>query len=265
MPERFVILSDLHLGRQPWLATADMIRPIWAGCSHLIINGDVAELYDPRYIEAAEKETLRLQELCEADGLTLTLLAGNHDPYVSEQRSLYLNDGKILVTHGDSVHPAIAPWCATAPLMQAAFDRTMASFPVETREHLQSRLTATHHAALAKWDAIKNDMHTVGFRRMLSRPWSFFEVIRYWWNYPRDAAMFLERYAPTTNVIITGHTHHQGIWKRGGRTIINTGGFAFPAKPRTVIIEGSTIKIHRIQREGDTYRRVDQPLFSFDV
>jgi predicted phosphodiesterase len=265
MAERFIILSDLHLGRQPWRATADMVRPVWEGVQHVIINGDLAELFDPRFIKQAEQETLRIQELCEADGVTLTLLAGNHDPYLSEQRYLYLVDHKVLVTHGDTIDPAIAPWCPTAPLMRAAFDRTLASFPVESREHLESRLLATHHAALAKWEVIKDDMHAVGLRRMIRRPWSFFQVLDYWRRFPTDAARFLEQYAPTAKVLITGHTHRQGIWKRRGRTIINTGGYAFPARPRVVMIEDRRVSVHHVDRIGGVYRVRPDAISQIDV
>ncbi|CAN5549169.1 hypothetical protein BH10PLA1_BH10PLA1_21880 [soil metagenome] len=265
MPDRFLILSDLHLGRQSERATADMLRPLWAGVQHVIVNGDVAELYDPRYIEQAEQQTLRLQELCEADGVSLTLLAGNHDPDVTDQRYLYLADGKILVTHGDSIDPAIAPWCRTAPVMRAAFDRTIASFPVESHERLETRLAATRNAALAKWDVIKDDLHSVGFRRMLRRPWSFAQVINYWFWFPTESAKFLERYAPSATVMITGHTHRQGVWRRRGRTIINTGAFAFPAKPRVVRLEGNSLAVHHARRQGDTYHVDESPIFRLDV
>ncbi len=265
MPERYLIMSDLHLGRQPWRATADMLRTVWQGFDHLIINGDFAELYDPRYIDEAEKQALRVQELCEADKITLTLLAGNHDPYVTEQRYLYLADGKILLTHGDTIDPAIAPWCDTAPLMRQAFNDTIASFPTETRETLEARLTATHHAALAKWEYIKNDMHTVGFKRMLRRPWSFYHVIRYWQRFPREAAKFMELYAPSASLLITGHTHRQGYWKIGSRTIINTGAFAFPAAPHAVAVVGSQVDYYRLLRHDKQYVLSARPLARFVV
>jgi len=265
MPEKFVILSDLHLGRQPWRATADMLRGVWAGADHVVVNGDVAELYDPRYIAAAEKETLRLQELCEEDNVKLTLLAGNHDPYVTEQRYLYLADGKVLITHGDTIDPAIAPWCATAPIMRETFARTIASVPVETRQSLETRLLATHHAALAKWDVITNDPHKVGFKRMLRRPWSFFHVIQYWRRFPREAEKFMEQYAPSAKVLVTGHTHRQGVWRRGERTIINTGAYAFPAKPRVVRMEGDRLTVHHVDRLGDTFSVRADPIAVVDV
>jgi UDP-2,3-diacylglucosamine pyrophosphatase LpxH len=217
MPEKYAILSDLHMGRQPWRASADMLRPLWQGVDHLIINGDVAELDDPRYSDLAHKETLRLQELCEQDGVTLTLLAGNHDPNVTDQHFLFLLDQKILVTHGDSIHPAIAPWCLTAPLMREAFDKAMEGFPVESKDQLSSRLEATKHAARTKWSHLRDgNFHVMGLKRMIRRPWAFFQVLHYWHKFPSDAAAFVEKYAPQSTVLISGHTHRQGIWRRRG-------------------------------------------------
>jgi predicted phosphodiesterase len=243
-----------------------MLRPLWQGVDHLIINGDVAELDDPRYCDLARKETLRLQELCEQDGVTLTLLAGNHDPDVTDQHFLFMADQKILITHGDSVHPAIAPWCATAPLMQAAFDRAMASIAVESKDQLASRLEATKTAARAKWEHLKSgNFHMMGLKRMVRRPWSFFQVLNYWHRFPDDAAAFVEKYAPQSKVLITGHTHHKGIWTRRGKTIINTGGFAFPTTPRRVVIEGTTITVHEAIKHGEGYHAAAKPVAEIDL
>jgi predicted phosphodiesterase len=266
MAQTYAILSDLHMGREPWRCTPEMVRPLWQGVDHLIINGDVAELDDPRYSDLAQRETLRLQELCEADGVTLTLLAGNHDPDVTDQHFLFLAGGKILITHGDSIHPAIAPWCATAPLMQAAFDKAMASFPVESKDQLGTRLEATKTAARAKWSHLKQDnFHMMGLKRMIRRPWSFLQVLHYWYRFPDEAAAFVEQYAPQAQVLIAGHTHHQGVWRRRGKTIINSGGFAFPARPRRVLIEGETITVEGATRRGESYRLDANPITRFGV
>jgi predicted phosphodiesterase len=266
MSERYAILSDLHMGREPWRASAEMLRPLWQGVDHLIINGDVAELLDPRYVDLAEQETLRLQELCEADRVTLTLLAGNHDPDVTDQHFLFLAEQKILITHGDSVHPAIAPWCATAPLMQAAFEKAMAASPLQTHNDLASRLAATKTAARAKWEHVRGgNFHMMGLKRMLRRPMSFFEVLRYWHRFPDDAAAFVEKYAPQSSVLITGHTHKKGIWTRRGKTIINTGGFAFPTTPRRVVIEGTRIVVHEAIKDGKVYHPAPKAVAEIDV
>src|SRR4051812_2337227 len=125
MGERYIILSDLHLGKDPGRLRPGMLRGIWRRGDHLIINGDLAEVHDPRYQVEARRLTLELQEICEADGVTLTLLAGNHDPGLSDRRHLFLHGGDVLVTHGDAVTPSVAPWCVTAPLMREAYDVAM--------------------------------------------------------------------------------------------------------------------------------------------
>ncbi|MCA9286043.1 MAG: hypothetical protein KDA22_12540 [Phycisphaerales bacterium] len=151
MPEHVSIFSDTHLGRSRWgLPSADMLRPLWQGSTHVVVNGDVAELHHPRYRRSAEREVLRLQELCEADGVSLTLLSGNHDPYVSEIRHLSLANGRVFVTHGDAIHPAIAPWSPTAAVMREARRSALAALEPETHGHLESVLRATQHGAAAE-------------------------------------------------------------------------------------------------------------------
>lgn len=265
MAERFVIISDLHLPREPHRVMADMLRPVWGDAQHLIVNGDVAELDDPRFRDEARKQTLQLQEMCEADGVTLTLLAGNHDSCVSEKKHLYMLDDKVLITHGDSIHPAIAPWCDTAPLMREVFHATMASFPIETHDKLETRLAATQSAIEARWSRLRLDIHSAGLMRMVKRPWAFLHVLYYWQRFPSMAASFCEKYAASAQVLITGHTHYQGIWKRRGRTIINTGGFAFPAKPWRAVVDGRKLTVQRLVRQGNEYHPHNPPLLSIDL
>ena len=96
MPGRIVILSDTHLGRPSCGAqSARALRPLWQGASHLIVNGDVAEIHHPRHWGEAARETMHLLDLCEEDSVALTLLSGNHDPFISEVRHLHLADDQL--------------------------------------------------------------------------------------------------------------------------------------------------------------------------
>ena len=90
--------------------SAVALRPLWAGASNLIINGDVAEVHHPEHWADAATQLLQLLDLCEKDGVALTLLSGNHDPFIGEVRHLHLANHQVFVTHGDALHPAIAPW-----------------------------------------------------------------------------------------------------------------------------------------------------------
>ena len=92
------IISDTHLGRPRRAAlSADALRPIWAESSQLIINGDIAELHHPDLEDEAEAQVIRLFELTMMDGIVLTLISGNHDPYISDLRHVHIAEGAVLV------------------------------------------------------------------------------------------------------------------------------------------------------------------------
>lgn len=110
MKDRIVILSDTHMGRPEAVVRSPAeLAPLWRGADSLVINGDVAEVHDPRHRVKAAGQVLELHDLCERDGVDLTLLSGNHDPYISDTRHLKLANGAVFVTHGDALHPSIAP------------------------------------------------------------------------------------------------------------------------------------------------------------
>lgn len=263
MAERIVILSDLHLGKNPGRISPERLRPIWRRGDHLISNGDLAEIHDPRYQAAARYQVLALQDLCDADGVTLTLLAGNHDPGLTSRRHLFLHHGQVLVTHGDAVDPSIAPWCVSAPLMREAYDDAMATLPVESHAHLESQLWATQQAATLKWDMMKDRIGWVSAAALLLRPWAVLQILHYWHVFPRQAAAFCKSFAPEARFLITGHTHHQGLWTVDGTTIINTGCYGFPGRPRAVVLENGRLEVRRIGRRAGLYHLDDAALASF--
>jgi UDP-2,3-diacylglucosamine pyrophosphatase LpxH len=265
MPGRFIILSDLHLGREPQLMRPEMLRPIWRRGDHLIINGDFAEVHDPRYMDAARRMALELEDLCEADGVTLTLLAGNHDPSLTDRRHLFLAGGEVFITHGDAVNPAIAPWCSTAPIVLSAYEEAMASLPVETHASLEARLIATRTAATVKWEKMRHQIGWIGSQALLLRPWAFVQIFAYWMTFPREATRFARQFAPDARFIIMGHTHRQGVWRVGGRTLINTGAYAFPARPRGVIIEGRSLEVVRLSRTPRGFAPHAPPIARFTL
>ncbi len=266
MRDRIVILSDTHMGRPDAVARSpQMLRPLWQGASAVVINGDVAEVHDPRYRVLAAKQVLELHDLCERDDVELTLLSGNHDPYISDARHLLLADGSVFVTHGDSLHPAIAPWSPSAARVRQAHDRAMASLHPEDRGTLAARLSATQHSAHEHWAQFEKALQHSASRQLLVRPWMVFEVLWYWHSIPGLAQRFAKDHAPGARFFIFGHTHRQGIWHREGITLINTGSFGFPGRPRAVVIEGGRLSVYRIRRRGDAFCFADRALAEFSL
>jgi UDP-2,3-diacylglucosamine pyrophosphatase LpxH len=267
MGERTVILSDLHLGR-PGAVAVESLRPLWADADHLLINGDVAEVHHPRHWSVAARQTLHLFDLCETDGAELTLLSGNHDPYLTERRHQHLRDGEIFVTHGDALHPAVAPWSPASARMRAAYDKAMTALSPEERDDLDARLSACQHAGFVEWTDAKLLEEEAGHSSivgMLIRPWAVVKVLLYWRQFPALAATFMAKHAPKARIGVFGHTHHAGVWRLGERVVINTGSFSFPGRPHAVVIEDDTLAFVRIRRRGCLFALDPAPRATFDL
>jgi predicted phosphodiesterase len=253
--QRTLILSDTHFGRARFAATSpEALRPLWQGCNHLVVNGDVAEIHHPDHWSIAAQQTLRLFDLCEADKVTLTLLSGNHDPFITQTRHLLLANEAVFVTHGDVMHPAVAPWSMRAERMRERRAAVLAALPPESRESLEAHLRASQEASRADWDNLEEQARHSTVPDMLLRPMKILQVLWYWRQFPFLAARFMRHHVPAARFAVLGHTHHPGIWNVDGRTIINTGSFGFPGHPRAVIIENDQVlSVRRIRRSGDTY------------
>jgi UDP-2,3-diacylglucosamine pyrophosphatase LpxH len=269
MAQRIVILSDLHLGRRHGAAgSAEALRPLWDAARHLVINGDVAEVHHPRHWTIAARETLHLFDLCEADGVDLTLLSGNHDPFITDLRHLHLAGGAVFITHGDVLHPAVSPWSPAAGRMRAANEAALAALEPEQRGELEARLSATQHAAYAEWNDIQRlneEARHSTITGMLIRPWALMQVIAYWNAFPQLAADFAAQHAPAARFIVLGHTHRAGIWDFDERIVINTGSFGFPGTPRAVLVEDGTLSVWRIRHRRGAYRLDARPQRSFTL
>ncbi len=266
MSRRTVILSDTHLGR-PHAAVSDaaQLRPLWQGADRLIVNGDVAEVHHPRHWSAAACQVLKLYDLCEQDGVELVLLSGNHDPYLSDIRHIHLADGAVFVTHGDVLHPAIAPWSPAAGRMREAHDEAIARLDPPSRGTLEARLSAAQHASLAEWQNLRHEAEQSTIPNMLIRPWAIARVLAYWRKIPRLAADFLVQHAPAAQFIIIGHTHRPGVWPVGARTVINTGSFGFPGTPRAVVLQDTSMTIWRLIHHRDRYEFASDPHARFFI
>lgn len=257
---RVAILSDTHLGRGgPKAVHAEMLRGLWQGYDHLVINGDVAEVQIPELRLSAERELDRLQTLCARDGVSLTLLSGNHDAFLSERRHLLLADDRVLVTHGDAVHPAVSPWTRSARQMRAMFEAGLASEP-SPDDPLKHRLDVAKHVGHHEFVEMIEAGRSPTKWSTLLRPWAVARVIYYWYELPRLAAQLAETCVPSAQVILLGHSHRQGVWQFNGRTVINTGAYAFPGKPYRVELQGDRMVVQQIRRTPGGFAAEPAPI-----
>jgi len=261
--DRIVILSDTHLGKTHGGArSAKMLRPLIEGADHLIINGDVAEGVYPHLRQAAAEQVAALREVCDRQGVRLTLLAGNHDPLISPLRELDLAGGLVHVRHGDRIHPAISPWAGRRrhqrelQWRQARHDAEAADLWSATSSPASSGpLEAEHLALHERFDAqVCPPINPRGPRRAWDIAHQAMWAAYYWRVMPRLAARFAAKVAPASRFFIFGHIHRSGIWRDGRRILINTGSFGIPGPPHGVVLEGRRLLVRRITRRDGAWR-----------
>ncbi len=271
--ESTVIISDTHLSHPAVRASrrvrAEHLRPLWQGARRLVVAGDLAELQmEPARVEAA-REVDELRELCERDGVELVVLSGNHDAFVSDRRHLLMMGGRVLVTHGDVLHPAIAPWARGAGTMKQrtleALERYRQPDEPPGSLDLPRRLEVAQNVANLQF-AESEGKGGHGVAELLLRPDRVAAMAWYWKTQPELAASLLEAAAPSASVIVFGHSHRPGVWRRRGRVVINTGSFVLPFRPRVVRIDGDTLRVRRVRREsGGDCVPTGTPLFELTL
>lgn len=270
---RTLIVSDLHLGR-PHGSPGDVraLRPLLEGIDVLVVNGDVAEVHHPKWWARAAAAVLSLRDLCDARGVELVLLSGNHDPYLSPLRHLHLAGDRVFVTHGDVLHPAVAPWSPAARRMRDAHEAALADVPRERRDVLEERLRVSEHASFAEWadpDLISSEAGGSTIAGMLRRPWAVGQVLAFWRTFPVLAARFAAEHAPACRFVAVGHSHRPGIHRIvvGGaeRIVLNTGSFGFPGHPRAILVHEHELQVRRLECGADGWRPADRPIATWSI
>jgi predicted phosphodiesterase len=268
MTQRTLVISDTHMARPQHVGHApgaEQLRPLIAsGIDRLIVNGDTAELHHVTMRADAARQVLRLFELCEEHGVELTLISGNHDPHLTDLRHLFLHDGAIFLTHGDVLHPAVAPWSEDADFTRRAVADALASLDDDARHRLEARLAAFQHVSHLSWlnlDRMVRASHP--FLDLLGRPAAVIRMLHYWAILPRLAHRFVAEHAPHARYFLFGHAHRPGVWKRDGRVLINTGSFSLPGRPRGVLITPEALAVHAVVRHGHDYHLAQRPLARF--
>ena len=256
---RTVVLSDLHLGRPGGALGANAFEQIVSEADRVIVNGDIAELHHARFQADAERELDLFRDLCASRGVKLDLVAGNHDPFVSEQRALSVADGAVYITHGDAFHPAVAPWSPFSASMRATFADALSRTAPGTPED-EALFAAAREASIAEWRVMGAGAHVSTLANMAVRPHRVLTVLGYWMRYPALAANWAARFAPRAGTVIVGHSHRAFVRRIGGRVVVNTGSYGFPGVPHAVVLEGATASFHRIALAGARYELLASPL-----
>ncbi|MEM8739095.1 MAG: metallophosphoesterase family protein [Planctomycetota bacterium] len=255
---RVVVLSDLHMGRVGRGAgSADAVRGLWRGAERVVLNGDTAETRNKRRRDEAHRRVEELKRAAAEDGVELVLVAGNHDPNVSEVDWVELCGGAVVATHGDILHLAVAPWSDVDGRLEgesrealAGLGATAQGADLATRAEAIKRASARHWRKTMQGRYEKRERGVAGRWAVKAQKASL--VLYYWWAMPRRAMRFAEAEFSECAVFVFGHIHRPGVWvdraARGGRgrVVLNTGAFRLPKRPRAVVIEGGEAAMYKV-------------------
>ena len=185
-------------------------------------------------------------------GAEAVFLSGNHDPGWPGKGWVELADGRVVVTHGDAVMWAGSPWS------REALER-MEKIRALWDEHRGAGDDASARLALAREMAVALRAKSVApgrsfWRRVLDAvnpPRRAWEIARVWWGQAGAAERFAERYFPRAEVLVIGHFHRPGLWRRGGRVLINTGAHVAPLGARWVEWRAGELRVGEVVRRED--------------
>jgi UDP-2,3-diacylglucosamine pyrophosphatase LpxH len=253
------ILSDLHLGHPAsYLTDPRRLTPLFRDAATVVFNGDSVEMLWVGNRDHAQEQLDRLAQACLDAGARPVFLTGNHDPVVSSASFLDLCDGEVLVTHGDILFPAIAPWSPEARIVGPAHDRFVAALDEEARTDLTERLIAAKRATLQleMHEPRRSGGRWAGLA-MAARetwpPWRPLWIVQAWMQTPGLADKLAQQYRPAARCVVVGHTHYAGVWQRGGRVIVNTGSFLPFSGRAAVRLTPERLEVRAIVSQNDEW------------
>jgi predicted phosphodiesterase len=254
------ILSDLHFGHPASVIEHPrQLAPLFTGAKTVIFNGDTVELRYLRGRRVGMRNFRLMREACEAAGARPIFINGNHDPVLSDISHVDLAGGAVLVTHGDLLFHDISPWSSDAAIIGEAHTRELAGMGEDAFLDFEKRLKASKRAALSielHRPRMRRDSLSV-VRTVLREcwpPWRPFQVFHSWAVTPQRAEALARVFRPRARFIIIGHTHYSGCWRRGPRTIINTGSFLPLSGRRAVDYQDGALAVRPIIAERGLFR-----------
>ncbi len=260
LAEPIRILSDLHFGHPASLIeSAESLLPLFRGMRTVVFNGDTVEMRYLRGRARGKRGASAIAQLCAGEGAEAVFLNGNHDPIIAAQSHLDLAGGAVLVTHGDMLFHDIAPWGTEAKIMREAHVKELSALPEDAFHDFEQRLSANKRASLAL-ELHKPSIPRGPFASLLTiarecwPPWRPLQIVKCWIEMPSKAVALARVFRPRARIIIVGHTHLCGVWRRGPRIVVNTGSYLSTIGGRMFVdIDGDRVTLRKIARISSTF------------
>ena len=246
------VVSDLHLGHPGSLyGEVEDVYGLLDGVRCLILNGDTTEECSRALSPRSEEAFAAFCEEAGKRGIELVRLRGNHDASLDHLGALRMFGGKVLITHGDVCYHYGSPWSRWVPNIRDELDAVYEKFEKSGINTLEDRLQLAQAWAACVHPPVKRTGSKLAgiFGILMSAVWP----PSVGWRLVKEriltipkAVKFLDQFAPEVRVMIFGHIHRSGIWRRGSKMLINTGAYQ-PIAGRCVC---------DLDREGITVRSV---------
>jgi len=244
------VVSDLHLGhRATRVEEVGQLVPLLDGVGTLVCAGDTWEEIAGEFAGRGAAMLEELRGLAAERGVRLVLLPGNHDPGAPGPGFVELAGGAVFVTHGHMLFRDGAPWSRMLPERRTEVERVWREAGGEA-ESLDGRLRVANDVArvLVAPDDLKG-------RSAISRIWDAavpparaWRMLQAWRRFPGEAARMAACFRPEARVVVVGHFHRAGVWRRGGRRVVNTGSFMPPGAAWCVDVEAGRVAVRKIRR-----------------
>lgn len=247
------ILSDLHFGdERSRLRDLAALSPLLEGVDTLVLNGDCCHTQ----AGAVPAQVAALRAFFNHCQPRVVMVTGNHDPDISPRHELALEAGRVWVTHGDVLFDSIAPWCH----LRAEILRRLV--PIRRRHapedwlRVATRLGMIREACLGlpceQLPVLHSRLQRLArLARDLFPPQRALAMLHTWAVAPGRAARLAAAQRPAAQVVVIGHVHYPGVWRRAGRTVINTGAFCPPLGALLVDLTSGRVLVRQVAgREG---------------
>ncbi len=249
LPEPIVVLSDLHIGHSASrVRMAEEIARLIPSAGAVVFNGDTVEEKTPSHRDQVPRVMEKLSTLAAERGSEAIFLTGNHDPTISTLTHLFCCGGRVLIMHGHGIFPDVTPWSRHGRRV-----RVMHPLPKGEDLTFEKRLDRANRIALemqvddvghqGKWR-----VRLLQFYREVLHPTGPYQILKAWIETPDLTRRLVGSSFADVRVVLIGHTHLPGVWKRHPMAVVNTGSFSLPIDRTAAIIQDDEVAVHLVTR-----------------
>jgi len=238
------ILSDLHLGHPASLIDdVEQLRPLIMGAGTVIFNGDTWQELAKTIQSRSGAMLTELKSLCAEEGVETVFLPGNHDPSISDQNFVELDEGRIVILHGQVIFPEVSPW-SNYYFAKKKEVKTLLDEKLPLAKCIDDRFQLAKEVVQLmtpkRWVPKKSKLNY--YLNTVWPPKRFWTLLRVKQTALKASVKFCQEFFPDAKVVVLGHFHRTFSYKSEDLTLINTGAFMSGCHFQYVELEKNHIK-----------------------